>query len=120
MLGQAINIEGLSLDKFIEHHVANSGWVLEKSHGRSQLIVLPRNEFNHPELQKHTAEGVPFEHVTRIFPMLSWICSWDHIVALLFKYWNPVIGGFAYISYDSLVALIKLVTEPICFIFFYG
>ncbi|URE28909.1 hypothetical protein MUK42_15805 [Musa troglodytarum] len=71
VLAEAINIEGLSLDKFIEHHVANSGWALEKSHGRSQLIVLPRNEFNHPELKKHTADGVPFEHVTRVFPILS-------------------------------------------------
>lgn len=67
---QAINIEGLALDKFLEHHIANSGWVIEKG-ARSQLIVLPRNEFNHPELKKNTAETVPFEHVTRIFPVLS-------------------------------------------------
>uniref|UniRef100_A0A0D9VQC0 Eukaryotic translation initiation factor 3 subunit K n=1 Tax=Leersia perrieri TaxID=77586 RepID=A0A0D9VQC0_9ORYZ len=70
VLAEAINIEGLALDKFLEHHVANSGWVIEKG-ARSQLIVLPRNEFNHPELKKNTAETVPFEHVTRIFPVLS-------------------------------------------------
>jgi translation initiation factor 3 subunit K len=67
---QAINIEGLALDKFMEYHAANSGWVIEKGE-RSQLIVLPRNEFNHPELKKNTADTVPFEHITRIFPILS-------------------------------------------------
>lgn len=67
---QAINIEGLALDKFLEYHAANSGWVIEKG-GQSQVIVLPRNEFNHPELKKNTADIVPFEHVTRIFPVLS-------------------------------------------------
>jgi len=67
---QAINIEGLALDKFLEYHATNSGWVIEKG-GQSQVIVLPRNEFNHPELKKNTADTVPFEHVTRIFPVLS-------------------------------------------------
>lgn len=28
---QAINVEGLSLDKFLEHQVSNNGWALEKS-----------------------------------------------------------------------------------------
>uniref|UniRef100_M8BVJ3 Eukaryotic translation initiation factor 3 subunit K n=1 Tax=Aegilops tauschii TaxID=37682 RepID=M8BVJ3_AEGTA len=70
VLAEAINIEGLALDKFMEYHAANSGWVIEKG-SRSQLIVLPRNEFNHPELKKNTADTVPFEHVTRIFPILS-------------------------------------------------
>ncbi|XP_062216608.1 eukaryotic translation initiation factor 3 subunit K-like [Phragmites australis] len=70
VLAEAINIEGLSLDKFVEFHAANSGWVIEKG-GQSQVIVLPRNEFNHPELKKNTADTVPFEHVTRIFPVLS-------------------------------------------------
>lgn len=71
-LPQAINIEGLSLDKFLEHQVANSGWVIEKGHGKSQLIVLPRNEFNDPALKKNTADSVPLEHITRIFPILGW------------------------------------------------
>ncbi|KAF3775820.1 Eukaryotic translation initiation factor 3 subunit K [Nymphaea thermarum] len=71
VLAEAINIEGLSLDKFLEHHVANSGWVLEKGQGRGQLIVLPSNVFNQPELKKNTADTVPLEHVTRIFPILS-------------------------------------------------
>lgn len=69
---QAINIEGLSLDKFLEQQVANSGWVLEKGHGRGQLIALPCNEFNHPELKKNSADAIPLEHVTRIFPILGW------------------------------------------------
>ncbi|WOK93253.1 eukaryotic translation initiation factor 3 subunit K-like [Canna indica] len=71
VIAEAINIEGLSLDKFIEYHMANNGWVLEKGHSHSQLIVLPRNEFNHPELKKSTSDGMPFEHITRIFPILS-------------------------------------------------
>ncbi|XP_047084805.1 eukaryotic translation initiation factor 3 subunit K-like [Lolium rigidum] len=70
VLAEAINIEGLALDKFMEYHAANSGWVIEKG-GRSQLIALPRNEFNHPELKKNAADTVPFEHITRIFPVLS-------------------------------------------------
>ncbi|XP_008658292.1 eukaryotic translation initiation factor 3 subunit K isoform X1 [Zea mays] len=70
ILVEAINIEGLALDKFLEYHAANSGWVIEKG-GQSQVIVLPRNEFNHPELKKNTADILPFEHVTRIFPVLG-------------------------------------------------
>jgi hypothetical protein len=31
---QAIKIQGLSLDKFLEHQLANCGWILEKGHGR--------------------------------------------------------------------------------------
>ncbi|KAJ6923076.1 eukaryotic translation initiation factor 3 subunit K-like isoform X1 [Populus alba x Populus x berolinensis] len=71
VLAEAINIEGLSLDKFLEQQVANCGWILEKSHGRGQLIVLPSNEFNHPELKKNTADSIPLEHVARIFPILG-------------------------------------------------
>ncbi|PON66061.1 Eukaryotic translation initiation factor 3 subunit K [Parasponia andersonii] len=71
VLAEAINIEGLTLDKFLEQHVANSGWILEKGHGRGQLIVLPRNVFNHPELKKNSADDIPLEHVTRIFPILG-------------------------------------------------
>ncbi|EXC13597.1 Eukaryotic translation initiation factor 3 subunit K [Morus notabilis] len=71
VLAEAINIEGLSLDKFLEHQVANSGWLLEKSHGKGQLIVLPRSEFNHPTLKKNAADAIPVEHVTRIFPILG-------------------------------------------------
>ncbi|PKA54059.1 Eukaryotic translation initiation factor 3 subunit K [Apostasia shenzhenica] len=71
VLAEAINIEGLSLDKFVEYQVANNGWVMEKVNGRPQLIVLPRNEFNHAELRKSAAEGIPLEHVTRLFPIFS-------------------------------------------------
>ncbi|KAK3150671.1 hypothetical protein QOZ80_3AG0236170 [Eleusine coracana subsp. coracana] len=70
ILAEAINIEGLSLDKFLEYHAANSGWIIEKG-AQSQVIVLPRNEVNHPELKKNAADTVPFEHITRIFPVLS-------------------------------------------------
>ncbi|KAL2458915.1 Eukaryotic translation initiation factor 3 subunit K [Forsythia ovata] len=71
VLAEAINIEGLSLDKFIEHQVANSGWAIEKGQEKGQLIILPSNEFNHPELKKSTVDGVPLEHIARIFPILG-------------------------------------------------
>ncbi|KAK9099597.1 hypothetical protein Syun_026642 [Stephania yunnanensis] len=71
VLAEAINVEGLSLDKFLEHQVTNCGWVLEKSQGRGQLVVLPRNEFNQPELKKSSADSIPLEHITRIFPILG-------------------------------------------------
>ncbi|XP_058108731.1 eukaryotic translation initiation factor 3 subunit K-like [Magnolia sinica] len=70
VLAEAINVEGLSLDKFSEHQVANSGWVIEKGHGRGQLIVLPHSEFNQPELKKNTADSIPLDHITRIFPVI--------------------------------------------------
>ncbi|XP_028759969.1 eukaryotic translation initiation factor 3 subunit K-like [Neltuma alba] len=71
VLAEAINIEGLALDKFLEHQVANSGWVIEKGHGKGQLIVLPRNEFNDPASKKNAADSVPLEQITRIFPILG-------------------------------------------------
>ncbi|CAN1773821.1 Eukaryotic translation initiation factor 3 subunit K [Linum perenne] len=71
VLAEAINIEGLSLDKFIEQKVAEKGWVIEKGQGRGQVIALPKTEFNHPELKKNSGDAVPLDHVTRIFPILS-------------------------------------------------
>ncbi|XP_021665191.2 eukaryotic translation initiation factor 3 subunit K isoform X1 [Hevea brasiliensis] len=71
VLAEAINIEGLSLDKFLEQQMATCGWSIEKGHGKGQLIVLPSNEFNHPELKKNAADSVPLEHITRIFPILG-------------------------------------------------
>lgn len=72
VLAEAINIEGLSLDKFLEHQVTNCGWAVEKGHhGKGQLIVLPRNEFNHPELKKSTTDRIPLDHIARIFPILG-------------------------------------------------
>lgn len=71
VLAEAINIEGLSLDKFLEHQVANSSWILEKGHGKGQLIVIPPNEFNHPELKKKSSDSIPLDHITRIFPILG-------------------------------------------------
>lgn len=71
VLAEAINIEGSSLDKFLEHQVAHNGWVVEKGQGKGQSIILPPNEFNHPDLKKSSADTVPFEHITRIFPILG-------------------------------------------------
>ncbi|XP_039144999.1 eukaryotic translation initiation factor 3 subunit K [Dioscorea cayenensis subsp. rotundata] len=71
VLAEAINLEGPALDKTLEYQVANCGWVLEKGHGRDQLIVLPRNEFNHPELKKNTEDSMPLDHVAGIFPILG-------------------------------------------------
>ncbi|KAL2936489.1 Eukaryotic translation initiation factor 3 subunit K [Bienertia sinuspersici] len=67
----AINIEGLALDKFLEQQVDECGWLLEKSSGKGQIIILPRNEFNHPELKKNAADNIQLEHITRIFPILG-------------------------------------------------
>ncbi|KAJ6839348.1 eukaryotic translation initiation factor 3 subunit K [Iris pallida] len=72
VLAEAINIEGPSLDRFLEYQVASCGWVLQKGDDhRTQLAVLPRNEHNHPELKKNSADSIPLEHVTRIFPILG-------------------------------------------------
>lgn len=72
ILAEAINIEGLSLDKFLEQQVTSSGWIVEKGqNGKGQVIVLPRNEFNHLELKKNTADSIPLDHITRIFPILG-------------------------------------------------
>ncbi|KAL6507114.1 Eukaryotic translation initiation factor 3 subunit K [Orobanche hederae] len=71
VLAEAVNIEGPSLDKLLDHHVANSGWQIEKTQSRGQLIVLSRNEFNHPELKKSSADGVPLEKIARIIPILG-------------------------------------------------
>lgn len=71
ILAECVNIKGPSLDKFIEHHLVNSGWALEKNQDNDQLIILPRNEFNHPELKKSAADGIPLEHITRILPILG-------------------------------------------------
>ncbi|KAF2554264.1 hypothetical protein F2Q68_00037754, partial [Brassica cretica] len=68
VLAEAVNMDGASLDKFIEHQVANNGWIVEKEGGS---IVLPQNEFNHPELKKNAGENVPLEHIARIFPILG-------------------------------------------------
>ncbi|KAI3973160.1 hypothetical protein MKX01_020895 [Papaver californicum] len=71
VLAEAINIEGPAFDKFLEHQVTNYGWVIEKSQGRGQVIVLPRTEFNHPELKKSSSDGIPLENITKIFPILG-------------------------------------------------
>ncbi|KAL1547866.1 Eukaryotic translation initiation factor 3 subunit K [Salvia divinorum] len=71
VLAEATNIEGLVLDKFIEHHITNSGWAIEKNQNKGQLIIFPHNEFNNPELKKSAADGIPLENITRILPILG-------------------------------------------------
>nr|XP_043623890.1 eukaryotic translation initiation factor 3 subunit K [Erigeron canadensis] len=71
VIAEAINSEGPSLDKFLEHRVTNGDWTLEKGHGKSQLVSLPQNEFNHPELKRSTTDSIPLDHITRIFPVLG-------------------------------------------------
>ncbi|XP_057537492.1 eukaryotic translation initiation factor 3 subunit K [Amaranthus tricolor] len=70
VVAEAINIEGLALDKFLEQQVDESGWNIEKS-SRGQIIIIPRNEFNCPELKKNAADSIQLEHITRIFPILG-------------------------------------------------
>ncbi|KAH9617335.1 hypothetical protein KSS87_019160 [Heliosperma pusillum] len=71
IVAEAVNIEGVALDKFLEQQVTESGWRLEKSPAKGQFIILPCSEFNHPELKKKTADNIPLEHITRIFPILG-------------------------------------------------
>jgi translation initiation factor 3 subunit K len=72
ILAEAVNMEGLALDKFIENEVANSNWVIKKGQGnKGQVIALPRTEFNHPELKKNSADNIPLDKITRIFPVLG-------------------------------------------------
>ncbi|KAL9224633.1 hypothetical protein vseg_000651 [Gypsophila vaccaria] len=71
VVAEAINIEGLALDKFLEQQVTENGWSLEKGQGKGQIVVLPRSEFSHPELKKNAADNIPLEHITRIFPILG-------------------------------------------------
>lgn len=51
--------------------MTNSGWAVEKNQNKGQLIILPHNEFNNPELKKSAADGIPLEHITRILPILG-------------------------------------------------
>eukprot|EP00246_Nothoceros_aenigmaticus_P008990 TRINITY_DN24269_c0_g1_i1.p1 TRINITY_DN24269_c0_g1~~TRINITY_DN24269_c0_g1_i1.p1 ORF type:complete len:225 (-),score=28.45 TRINITY_DN24269_c0_g1_i1:285-959(-) len=69
ILAEAINVEGLSLDKFLEHQVNNSGWRTEKGHS-GLLVVLPPNEHNHPVLRKNPADSISLEQVSKLFPVL--------------------------------------------------
>ncbi|KAL3830074.1 hypothetical protein ACJIZ3_018876 [Penstemon smallii] len=71
VLAEAINIEGPSLEKFVQDHVDNSGWTIEKNLSKGQLIIFPQNEFNHPELKKSSVDGVSLEHITRILPIIG-------------------------------------------------
>ncbi|CAM6129018.1 unnamed protein product [Calypogeia fissa] len=71
ILAEAINVEGLSLDKYIEHHQANSGWFVQRSSAGGQLVVLPPNEDNHPVLRKNAADSIPLELVGKLFPVLQ-------------------------------------------------
>lgn len=70
VLAEAVNMEGLSLDKFLEQQISNSGWSVEKVAG-GQLVVLPPNEHNYPELKKNPANSIPLEHVSKLFPVLT-------------------------------------------------
>ncbi|XP_071716715.1 eukaryotic translation initiation factor 3 subunit K [Rutidosis leptorrhynchoides] len=70
VIAEAINVEGPSLDNFLEHQVATNGWILEKGKG-GQLVSLPQNEFNHPEMKRSAADSIPLDHITRIFPLLG-------------------------------------------------
>ncbi|KAJ7297206.1 hypothetical protein O6H91_Y073200 [Diphasiastrum complanatum] len=71
VLAEAINVEGLSLDKYLDHQVKSNGWSLERVHGGQVLVVLPPNEHNHPVLKKNATDSIPLEHVAKLFPVLT-------------------------------------------------
>ncbi|KAI5076084.1 hypothetical protein GOP47_0008149 [Adiantum capillus-veneris] len=64
-------MEGLSLDKFLEHQISSNGWYVEKLFGGGQLVILPPNEDNYPKLKKSIVESIPLEHVSKLFPILT-------------------------------------------------
>ncbi|KAI5056787.1 hypothetical protein GOP47_0028605 [Adiantum capillus-veneris] len=64
-------MEGLSLDKFLEHQIARNGWSVEKLFDEGQLVVLPPNEHNYLELKKSIVDNISLEHVSKPFPILT-------------------------------------------------
>ncbi|MCO5548076.1 hypothetical protein L7F22_001533 [Adiantum nelumboides] len=71
VLAQAIYMEDLSLDKFLEHQISSNGWFVEKVSGGGHLVVLPANEQNYPELKKSIVDSIPLEHVSKLFLVLT-------------------------------------------------
>ncbi|KAK9175145.1 hypothetical protein WN944_027151 [Citrus x changshan-huyou] len=53
-----IKLNGLSVDKFLAQQKGNWGSIVEGDQSRSQVIVMPRNEFNHPQLTNNAADSV--------------------------------------------------------------
>eukprot|EP00850_Spirogloea_muscicola_P007223 SM000036S13267 [mRNA] locus=s36:249750:254445:- [translate_table: standard] len=69
VLAEAVNIDGPSLDKFLQDQVVAAGWTVEDT-ARGQVVVLPKNEENCPELKKFSSiDGIPLAHVSRVFPL---------------------------------------------------
>eukprot|EP00850_Spirogloea_muscicola_P010415 SM000061S19242 [mRNA] locus=s61:357142:360879:+ [translate_table: standard] len=67
VLAEAVNIDGPSLDKFLQDQVVAAGWTVEDT-ARGQVVVLPKNEENCPELKKFSSiDGIPLAHVSRLF-----------------------------------------------------
>ncbi|EFJ16194.1 hypothetical protein SELMODRAFT_154794 [Selaginella moellendorffii] len=71
VLAEALNLEGLSLDKYLEFHAANSGWKLHKGHGGSQVVTLPSNEYNDPSQRKNAGDNISLDVVSKLFPVLA-------------------------------------------------
>lgn len=65
VLAEAVNINGPSLDRFLEHQKSWS--ILEGG----QDIELPKNEDNYPGFRRNIGDSIPLEQVARLFPILS-------------------------------------------------
>lgn len=70
VFAEVVNIEGPSLDKFLQERVARSNWLLHDG-PKGQVIELPQNEDNTPSLRKNASEAIPIEQVARLFPILT-------------------------------------------------
>eukprot|EP00252_Welwitschia_mirabilis_P019585 TRINITY_DN4568_c0_g1_i1.p2 TRINITY_DN4568_c0_g1~~TRINITY_DN4568_c0_g1_i1.p2 ORF type:complete len:134 (+),score=27.47 TRINITY_DN4568_c0_g1_i1:611-1012(+) len=71
ILAEAINLEGIVLDRYLEARAREDGWRLENTVGVGQIIILPPNAYNHPESKKNAADSIPLEHVARLFPLMT-------------------------------------------------
>ncbi|KAK9192112.1 hypothetical protein WN943_020728 [Citrus x changshan-huyou] len=57
LVAKAVNVKSLSVDKFLAQQKGNRGSIVEGYQSRSQVIVMPRNGFNHPQLTNNVADS---------------------------------------------------------------
>eukprot|EP00475_Leptophrys_vorax_P041765 TRINITY_DN78820_c0_g1_i1.p2 TRINITY_DN78820_c0_g1~~TRINITY_DN78820_c0_g1_i1.p2 ORF type:complete len:222 (-),score=1.24 TRINITY_DN78820_c0_g1_i1:140-805(-) len=69
ILAEAININGPSLDDFIQRHVETSGWMVVPGK-TGQVVELPNN-IEAQAASRGYSESIPLDHVSRLFPILS-------------------------------------------------
>mmetsp|Transcript_27515 Transcript_27515/g.37987 ORF Transcript_27515/g.37987 Transcript_27515/m.37987 type:complete len:207 (+) Transcript_27515:151-771(+) len=58
-LGEALAIEGMALDAFVEAQCVSTGWTVD-----GDMLVFPANEDNHPQPKK-AADNITFSQVSQ-------------------------------------------------------